>query len=435
MAVNETLYFWPLNRAAVSIAYPRRPIDLSTTFLAKTTFEDKIDSNDLEINFIENRKNVATTQYTWNIYHKTLQKTQQLSYKSYKLNSRDPKLAISLDQTYFVIQCNEDLESTQSIQMLGTAGSIINKLATDRSIRIWDIKQSRLHWTITHPLPWAIIMFSRDSEWLVHGCLDVFIHRLKDKKRLLKLRIGNMITALALAADKSWLAVADVKGSLLVYDIQTQQLVYRLRNLPIIIRDLDITLDAQYLVAKGSKKGTLTFKVWHEASGVQIKGSMKNRVGAQDDRTWYEDDDINFLLKYYIGSNQTIELLDAMLGTSSENGRNILIENLIQFNSLRNQRLNEGKIVKNKFIIPVNLNNNHWTLFYLIYPENSADLSRINYFDPLGNVLPADLGVALQTLNHSLGTNIISIPGRVQNDGYNCGPWVVEAACSLVKSG
>ncbi|MFN7097336.1 MAG: WD40 repeat domain-containing protein, partial [Gammaproteobacteria bacterium] len=116
-----------------------------------------------------------------------------------------------------------------------------------------------------------MIIFSLDSEWLVHGCQDVFIHRLKDKKRLFTLRIGNAITALALAADKSWLAVADAKGSLLLYDIQTQQLVYRLRNLPIIIRDLDITLDAQYLVAKSNKEGALIFRVWREASGVRIK--------------------------------------------------------------------------------------------------------------------------------------------------------------------
>ncbi|MFN7097337.1 MAG: WD40 repeat domain-containing protein, partial [Gammaproteobacteria bacterium] len=125
VAVNEMLYFWPLNRAAVSIAYPRRPIDLSTTFLEKTIFKDKIYNDDLEIKISEIGKGKTTIEYTLDIYHKPLQKTQQFSYHTYSLSDdHNQKLAISPDRTYLVTQREDNLTDIELTQICGIAGSI-----------------------------------------------------------------------------------------------------------------------------------------------------------------------------------------------------------------------------------------------------------------------------------------------------------------------
>jgi hypothetical protein len=162
-------------------------------------------------------------------------------------------------------------------------------------------------------------------------------------------------------------------------------------------------------------------------------GSMKNRVGQQDNEDWYTDDKINSLLQHYLGNNETVELLDGMLATAGEGQSNILKENLIQFNTNRNQKLENGQRVKNKVIVPINLNNDNWALLCLIYPKNRADPLQIYYFDPRGKALPTDLETTLRDGAIFRAVDITTTPGGVQNDCYNCGPWVVEAARSIAE--
>jgi tetratricopeptide (TPR) repeat protein len=145
---------------------------------------------------------------------------------------------------------------------------------------------------------------------------------------------------------------------------------------------------------------------------------------------WYTDNEINALLRHYLGQegDQNIELLTAMLATNLERG-NDLQENLSQFQNQRTVALRGGGIVKNRVLIPINLCQNHWALLYLIYREDTQ-LSEIFYFDPLGDPFPEEVSTVLSTVFP--GREVVNVDKRVQEDGYNCGPWVIEAARAII---
>ena len=186
------------------------------------------------------------------------------------------------------------------------------------------------------------------------------------------------------------------------------------------------------------------------------------------DTHWYTDDEINRLLHYYLKKNHTVECLTGMLGTTNLMKRNVLIENLKEFNIQRKKLISQGKPVKNRIIIPVNLNENHWVLFYIdsskikssqqktsndqlepffqqeaanyqlaLVPKQAMDqpeelaLNSIQYFDPLGGELPGDLRIQLSDLFPN--AIITSYSKRLQSDGHNCGPWIVEIAQALAN--
>jgi cellulose biosynthesis protein BcsQ len=78
-------------------------------------------------------------------------------------------------------------------------------------------------------------------------------------------------------------------------------------------------------------------------------------------------------------------------------------------------------------VLPVNISGNHWVLIYVVYAP-SID---VYYFDPLGRQVDARVSTVLNATFKEV--NIINLDQRVQDDSYeNCGPWVVEAARSLV---
>ena len=165
-----------------------------------------------------------------------------------------------------------------------------------------------------------------------------------------------------------------------------------------------------------------------------IDHNVVNDDNSDDDNAWYSDDEINTLLTHYMSDNQEVELLTAMLGTNWRGG-NDLLENLIAFNQQRLQQIQHGQTVKDKVLIPVNLNNHHWTLLYVIYQQDAAKLPTVYYFDPLGNEIPSDISSALSHKKLFPTIQPISIGKRVQDDGYNCGPWIIEAARKIVNNG
>ena len=170
-----------------------------------------------------------------------------------------------------------------------------------------------------------------------------------------------------------------------------------------------------------------------ESHDVNI-GSMKNRVGKDHDSHWYTDDEINQLLTHYLHGNNTVELLTAMLGTDIERG-NDLHENLVGFNVRRLDSIHQDQIVKDTVMIPVNLHQGHWVLIYIIYQTGAAVLPYIYYFDPLGEELNENLREALNRSDLFPNAAITSIGKGVQQDSYNCGPWVVEAARAIAEQG
>lgn len=58
----------------------------------------------------------------------------------------------------------------------------------------------------------------------------------------------------------------------------------------------------------------------------------------------------------------------------------------------------------------------------------------IYYFDPLDNPAPNELQGCLLHATLFQGSVIINLQKRVQNDKYNCGPWVIEAARGVIEN-
>ena len=196
---------------------------------------------------------------------------------------------------------------------------------------------------------------------------------------------------------------------------------------PIIVEDKDIPEVIQEPVTTSNKTSNET-----KAQGKEHR--IADDFDNMDDTHWYTDDEVNTLLMHYLTENNDIERLTAMLGTHL-NERNDLHVNLVQFNNGRMRVIRESGSIKNKVVIPVNLNLGHWVLLYITYQENQKESPTINYFDPLGQAPHKDIVEALSQSDLFPGVTITPIGEKVQQDSYNCGPWVVEAVRGIAQSG
>lgn len=150
----------------------------------------------------------------------------------------------------------------------------------------------------------------------------------------------------------------------------------------------------------------------------------------------YTDTEINDLLLNESKHSQTTLCLTAMLGTSTDCG-NDLIENLQAFHQRRRADIIAGERVKNKVLIPVNTHQTHWILLKLDYHKHASQPHRIDFFDPLGQLLPISLSKALQHAGlptaQPLQAHDHTVISALQQDDYSCGTWVVHVAKLLIE--
>lgn len=147
---------------------------------------------------------------------------------------------------------------------------------------------------------------------------------------------------------------------------------------------------------------------------------------------WYNDSDLNQLLNFSLSSHKEVIVSTAMLGTdwhiTDEKGvshrGNELKSYLSQFQLPNN---------KSKVIIPLNLNINHWALLYIVFSEGRP--GAVYYFDPKGSETHREVAQAIKQVYPHV--EICNLPIQVQasSDSVNCGPWIVEAAKTLVEDG
>jgi len=147
---------------------------------------------------------------------------------------------------------------------------------------------------------------------------------------------------------------------------------------------------------------------------------------------WYEVIEIDKLLKHYLKERVEVEILFGLLGTDLSNG-NMLEIQLQQFELQQKQAIQQGKAVKDKVLIPINLHQGHWVLLYITYPRDLAQLPAIIYFDPKGKPVDSEVHNALNRLHP--GVELINASHTVQADETTCGVWVVEAARTLIANG
>lgn len=178
-----------------------------------------------------------------------------------------------------------------------------------------------------------------------------------------------------------------------------------------------------------------------DASKKDVDTSKKrSRKGS---RRWYTDADISNLFRYLTESLENISFTTPMQGGdavfSAEDLQANIHANIL--NAIGNDRDQESTRV----LIPLNIgaksgnrSGNHWVLAYVRF---TSRVNEIYYIDPLGSDIPAQISGALTrslrdifNLDASVNLEITRLEGPVQQDGYNCGPWIVEA-CRIFAEG
>lgn len=100
---------------------------------------------------------------------------------------------------------------------------------------------------------------------------------------------------------------------------------------------------------------------------------------------------------------------------------------ILQLESYQNDRAQNPHAHENLVFIPVNIGDYHWVGLLLIYENDGFD--HAVHFDPLGGGMDPDIQDSLNSIYSivfGVDVPIIDLKTRYQNDGYNCGPWVIE---------
>ena len=149
----------------------------------------------------------------------------------------------------------------------------------------------------------------------------------------------------------------------------------------------------------------------------------------------YSDDEMRVLLEYYLDGHQTLKHIKVLQGTVWRSSNNLRKE-LFNFNQQHLRYKQEGLLsIKDKVIVPVNLNNNHWALFYIIYQQHGTKLPKAYFFDPLGYGAPEEIRDVLSDKELFPAIELFNIGRRVRNNRYNCCLWVVEATRKIIHGG
>jgi curved DNA-binding protein CbpA len=147
------------------------------------------------------------------------------------------------------------------------------------------------------------------------------------------------------------------------------------------------------------------------------------------DTHWYTHEEIQQLLQQQDLATEEVDVFTPMLATAVDQKLEISAREALEAN-LRDFLQNRQS---SKVIIPLNLNNQHWTLIYLQFEAQNR--ATFYYFDPFGHEMPEAIANILEAFSIASRVTIVNLPMPLQTDGYNCGPWIVVAARSLVHNG
>lgn len=135
---------------------------------------------------------------------------------------------------------------------------------------------------------------------------------------------------------------------------------------------------------------------------------------------WYDDEAVNRLLRYYFPlSRKNLRVLDALVLEGD------ISHELIQ------ARLTSGFVNRiHVYYLPLRINTNHWIGLYV---DRTPGNPKIWWLDPYGGGTLEQKDVIIQLLNRTGLFDVELTLAHVsfqeyplQNDGYNCGPWVIE---------
>lgn len=158
-----------------------------------------------------------------------------------------------------------------------------------------------------------------------------------------------------------------------------------------------------------------------------LEAYESSHIGLVDNDFWYDDEHINNLLKLYFPITQNdIRALPAL----EWNENNSDIHMLIKTRFTNAIGYHPDCFV---YFLPLEVNKNHWIGLYV---DRTPEKECVLWIDPMGGITEKWKDSILNILNDKekigLFANDINeehihvLPYRLQNDGFNCGPWVVE---------
>jgi hypothetical protein len=167
------------------------------------------------------------------------------------------------------------------------------------------------------------------------------------------------------------------------------------------------------------------------------------------DTQWYTDDEVKLLMEYYLKEKIDLGEVKLFYPINPNQNNSQIMGGLFNENALQEALLISQDVVPPRLIvlpinlghIPVNLSastvvGSHWTLLMLHFPDiKNRTNPNIFYFDSLGRMIPVSIDRILRATYEKADTIIPLSEEQIQDDGYNCGPWVVEAARYLVLTG
>jgi hypothetical protein len=137
---------------------------------------------------------------------------------------------------------------------------------------------------------------------------------------------------------------------------------------------------------------------------------------------WYSDDVMNLLFRHYAAQAHEVSVVPAVLGSDNALGINFL-------ETFLTHHLLDHPQSRKPIVVPVNLGERHWVGLLLRFRQDGS--VAVFYFD---SISPSEIDAAVDAaVRNALGhagfpfVDVQSVMHKpVQQDRYNCGPWVVE---------
>ena len=159
------------------------------------------------------------------------------------------------------------------------------------------------------------------------------------------------------------------------------------------------------------------------------QSQIEDESGYEEDNSWFNDDQINFLLKSL--GNEHVRVI-AAINLYQEEGKT-LSSNLEEIQLQQTLEVSINTVIEDTLVMPLNLGQQHWAALYIHFNTEDRTMPMIGYFDPFGHTMPKILELTLKKVYTGIkNSNIITSPIRLQSDGYNCGPWVIAILESLI---
>jgi len=155
--------------------------------------------------------------------------------------------------------------------------------------------------------------------------------------------------------------------------------------------------------------------------------------GMLEDKHWYTDEDVRTLLHHYL-KNENVTILNGI--NAYQRQGNTLAEILHARLDQDIMQVSQDAYAASTWIIPINLGQRHWAALFIHFHSQNRLKPRVGYFDPFGTgtVLTQVKQAIVRTFLEVTKDAILQSPIQLQNDNYNCGPWVVAMLIALVKS-